>query len=160
MSDVAQSADRSIGTESREIKLTQGKVAIVDIEDFEELNKYNWVADKSRNTFYARKWGGVKMHRMILDAAKGEICDHINRNGLDNRRSNLRIVTHSENNYNCSLSKRSTTGHKGVYWYKKYKKWVAQAGGNGNRKTIGYYHDIQDAVTARKKYLDKKGIVA
>lgn len=105
----------------KEIKLTKGQVAIVDDEDFEELNKYKWHATKHRNAFYARRanYGKrphqVYMHRQILEGVK--IVDHINLNSLDNRRSNLRSVNPSQSCLNRNIKNKS--GFRGVRVHNK-----------------------------------------
>ena len=85
------------------IPLTQGQFAIVDAEDYEWLSRHKWCAAKSRDNFYAHRFGDgtiVNMHREIMRAPKGVICDHKNHNGLDNRKSNLRLCTSAQNQYN------------------------------------------------------------
>src|SRR4030042_4625468 len=84
----------------RRIKLTRGKYAIVDAEDFERLNKYKWQAVKIGNCFYAKrsrrdknKIRAVQMHREIMRPPKELLIDHKNHNGLDNRKANLRFAT-------------------------------------------------------------------
>ena len=148
----------------KEIQLTQGKVALVDDEDFEELNKYKWCAHKpgTASTYYAmraisviingkRKQKMIDMHRQILGFPKGMI-DHINRNGLDNRKKNLRICTRSTNRLNSKIRKDNKSGFRGVCWYKQTKKWVAHIA--QPRITIGYFDDV---IEAAKAY-DKKAI--
>jgi hypothetical protein len=86
----------------RYIPLTRGLFAIVDAEDYEWLSRYKWYAgsSKSSRTLYARRYspsGVVLMHRMIMNPPKGLVVDHINGNGLDNRRCNLHICTQKEN---------------------------------------------------------------
>lgn len=92
----------------KEISLTQGKVAIVDDEDFEYLNRWKWHARKNGQTWYAlrskswriqgKRYGiTIPMHRVIMGAPEGRVIDHLNRDGLDNRRSNLRVTTFEEN---------------------------------------------------------------
>lgn len=119
----------------KEIKLTQGVVALVDDSDFEELNKYRWRTDKRKNNTYARrsvwdkekKTNGVEyMHNRILQTPVGMHSDHMNHNGLDNRRSNLRVCTAQENNRNRLKQDKNTSGYKGVSWDKDYSKWRAQ----------------------------------
>lgn len=102
----------------KEIQLTQGKVALVDDEDFEYLNQWKWLAHSDGNNFYAEhhvlsyKIDGkkhnksVKMHRLIMKPSSNMHIDHINRNGLDNRKENLRIVTHRENHHNRINSRK------------------------------------------------------
>lgn len=83
------------------ILLTKGKFAIVDAEDYDWLSQYKWCAVKSRETFYAQRWSNgttVSIHREIMCAPKGVICDHKNHNGLDNRKSNLLAL------YKCTES--------------------------------------------------------
>lgn len=89
----------------KSISLTKGKFAKVDDEDFEELNKYKWCAGEIKGIWYAYRGKReglivkrISMHRLIMKAEKRwDIVDHINHDGLDNRKINLRIVTNSEN---------------------------------------------------------------
>jgi len=93
----------------REIKVGGGAVALVDDEDYSSVSGYKWRELKKSHkgkdyTSYAISFDGttskrktILMHRIIMCAGRGEEVDHINRDGLDNRRANLRIVTHSEN---------------------------------------------------------------
>src|SRR5574343_411505 len=120
----------------KEIQLSQGKVAIVDDEDYDYLNQWKWyAAERKCGIWYAtrniRKDGKVRiipMHRVILNTPKGMDTDHINGDGLDNRRSNLRSCTHMENicNPNRSLSPTKSSRFKGVYWHKGEKIWRAK----------------------------------
>jgi len=166
MSEDVQSVDHSIGTPYREIKLTQGKVAIVDAEDFKELNKFKWSAFKGRNVFYAQRnvWAHGKgkvifMHRQILNPPDGLETDHINRNGLDNRKMNLRSVTRSENAYNAKLENRNISGYKGVRFDKQRKRWMARCGGHSSMKFLGRFKTLEEAVAARAKYVEKMGLI-
>lgn len=82
----------------KEIILSNGKIAIVDNEDFKRLNKYKWSFVQGyafRNTHRNRKNGTVRMHREILKAPMGTDVDHKNGNRLDNRKENIRVCTHS-----------------------------------------------------------------
>ena len=94
------------GCAFRKIPLTQGKFAIVDPEDYERLANYKWFLSMSPTSSYAARWqrcraGGLRkkiwMHREVIDIPKHMLCDHINGNGLDNRRTNLRPATISQN---------------------------------------------------------------
>lgn len=117
------------------IKLSQGKQAIVDDEDFEGLNKCGWYANKIDKNYYAvRSYGGKLMHRIIIKAKKGEIIDHINCNSLDNRKSNLRICTNGEN---ISNQKIKAGKFKGVF--KNKNSWVAGIRFNGRTLYLGAY---------------------
>ncbi len=80
------------------------------------------------------------MHRQIMNAPKGIEVDHINSNGLDNRRSNLRLANRSENMRNICATSRNTSGFKGVTWHKAHSKWQAQI--TLNRKT--YYLGLRE----------------
>ncbi len=106
------------------IPLSQRKVTIVDDGDFEELSKYKWHAHKDHSgRFYAVRnvrrsdggWTTQPMHRVILGETDPKIqIDHISGDGLDNRRSNLRVATHSQNMRNRGKTKLNTSGYKGV----------------------------------------------
>lgn len=137
----------------KRIKLTQGKYAIVDDEDFERLNYYNWSLGKTGNTKkeYAKisiKRKTIKMHRLIMNTPQGMDTDHINGNGLDNRKSNLRICTQSQNEANKGLQKNNTSGFKGVQWNKQYKKWSAKINKNKKSFYVGYFTDKKEAAKA------------
>src|SRR3990167_4594031 len=113
----------------KKVKLTQNQYALVDNSDYEELSKFKWYAklDEKIKSFYAGrnvrnedgKYCGqsIGMHRQILNPARNLLIDHVNHNTLDNRKSNLRLVSYAENQYNKRISKRNTSGYKGVSWY-------------------------------------------
>lgn len=125
---------------TKEIPLTQGKVALVDDEDYARVNSYKWHTQLYRGGCYAVRQiktapvQQIYMHRFIMDAPNGLEIDHKNGNGLDNRRSNLRICTESDNRKNRKLNYNNVSGYKGVYWDKKMRKWRAKI--KVNRRTI------------------------
>lgn len=91
------------------------------------------------------------MHQLILPPRTGFEIDHINRSGLDNRRSNLRYCTHSENMLNSLPSLRSA--HPGVVFSKSHGRWIARTRKvSGIRKNIGYFRTKEEAVAARAAY--------
>lgn len=137
----------------KKIKLTQGKVALVDDEDFEELNKHKWfiysigyAARYIRINKTKRKM--ISMHRIIMGRPAGMEVDHINHNILDNRKKNLRIVTHGQNMYNMKLSKSNTSGYKGVSWSKTAKKWSGLIQVNNKSIWLGNFKIKEDAAMA------------
>ena len=137
---------------SRQIPTSNGQVVIVDDEDYDwSMALAPWYATPSGyaiNTSGAavREFGTRLMHRMLLDAKKGVPIDHINGNGLDNRRENLRFVTPAQNHMNRHIPKRgSTSKYKGVYWGKKHKKWVARIGIDGKTFHLGNLDSEEDA---------------
>ena len=146
----------------KKITLTQGKYALVDDEDYEWLMQWNWCCcflDKRRKNLYAMrnsktvngKRNSIYMAREILKAKPGQIVDHENRETLDNRRSNLRICSRSENNTNLGLSSISTSGFRGVYWQKKGSIWKAQIKKNRKRYHLGCFSTPEEAHKAYVK---------
>jgi hypothetical protein len=136
----------------KEIKLTQDKIALVDDDDFEYINQFKWYAGKYPNTFYAQRNLGkvkIRMHREImktqLENNIGKIIDHIDGNGLNNQKNNLRICTRAENGRNRHTINNSS-GYLGVS--KSGKKWKPTI--KVNKKTIylGYFKDKKDAAKA------------
>jgi hypothetical protein len=127
----------------KEIKLTQGYIAIVDGEDYERFSQYKW----HYNQGYAVRKPGILMHREINKTKQGCHTDHINGNMLDNRKANLRTCTASQNAMNSKLSKNNKSGFKGVYWRKDTEKWRAKI--VINRKTIHLGHYDSRIVAAR-----------
>lgn len=138
----------------KKIKLTQGKFALVDNEDFEYLSQWIWVVHKGWDTYYARAFdyrGSKKpvriyMHRIIYKAKKGDIVDHINRNGLDNRKENLHIVSPSVNNLNQKKRIDNTSGYKGIWWNDRRKKWIVEMWKNKKKYYFGGYIDFDEAI--------------
>jgi hypothetical protein len=145
----------------KEIKLTKGKFAIVDDEDYDELMKYKWYAIKGSTIyFYARRTPfkdgqhKISMHRQILNFPD-KIIDHVNRNGLDNRKSNLRLCSKSENRINCKKHKNNTSGFRGVSWHPLIKKWQVRIQHNNISVHIGYFSEkIQGAKSYDKKAIE------
>lgn len=147
----------------KKIKLRIGKFAFVDNEDFEELNKYKWHVRKGRYTYYAVRTVPVKgrlvsyiMHREIIKTPKGMLTDHIDGNGLNNQRKNLRIATRTENQRNRTLQKNNTSGICGVSWDKHYQKWNATIKVNRRTIPLGRFKNKKEAqkvrIIATKKY--------
>lgn len=133
------------------ILLTQGKFAIVDVEDYDWLSQYRWCACKSGNTFYAARSKGhilIRMHREIMCAPKGLCCDHKNHNGLDNRKSNLRLCTIAQNTHNQRPRPNGTSKYKGVSLHKNNNKWAARIAFKRKRMHIGIFDNQLDAAIA------------
>jgi hypothetical protein len=110
----------------RYIPLTQGKYAIVDAEDYERVSRYKWCLSRTGKQLYAqRRTGGktIRMHQFIMKPPKGMVVDHIDGNGLNNRRSNLRICTRPENTRNRRRNPNTASGYKGVWHDKKTGKY-------------------------------------
>lgn len=142
---------------TKEIPLTKGKIAIVDAEDFEWLNKYSWYYEDNgyacrRKTFGHYDSAKVYMHREILGYVPPvKVADHINGNRLDNRRDNLRKVTQSKNAIN-SPPRKGTSKYKGVHWNKGYGRWVAKIEKEGAYYYLGQFDcEINAAIAYNKK---------
>lgn len=136
----------------RKIPLTKGKFAIVDPEDYERLSKYKWRVCIKRHTYYVQraiktrgKWTSVMMHRDIIKVGPGMVVDHINHNGADNRKANLRAAMIEQNAWNRRRKKDSFTG---VSWNKKNKKWRAAVSHNGISEYISYFESEIEAAKA------------
>ncbi|MCL6489090.1 MAG: HNH endonuclease [Alicyclobacillus mali] len=132
---------------------------LVSRDDFELVASIpgTWTVVRRGNIFYAvtrvrqgrYSYKSLYMHRMVLETNQGDI-DHINHNGLDNRRENLRIVTRSENLRNRSgLQPNNRSGAACVFWAEHAKRWRVQVKRNGRRYNIGYFENFDEAVTAR-----------
>jgi len=135
----------------KEIPLTQGYVAIVDDEDYEWLSQWKWHVQKCTiHHIYAGGGGkNVMMHRVITKAKYGEEVDLINHNGLDNRKSNLRIVTKFENQRNSRKRINNNSGFKGVS--KHSRRYKAEIKVNGKTKYLGLFVTAEEAARAYDK---------
>lgn len=140
----------------KKIKLTQGKVALVDDADYEWLNQWKWYYENKKNgkTGYAARVDGnhkIFMHALILGTPVGLKSDHIDLDGLNNQRYNLRICTQAENMRNRGLDKNNKSGYKGVTFDVRSKKWQASLEILGKHISLGCFKDVIDAAKAYDK---------
>lgn len=141
------------------IKLTRGKFAQIDDEDFEELNKYKWRTHKNGNGFYAIRRPSVNgkqimvwMHRVILNPEPGMVTDHIDGDGLNNKRSNLRIATRQENCRNrINANHNNRLGIKGVSWCKEKKKFASHIQIGKKQIHLGRFFCLEKAKKAHRE---------
>lgn len=135
-----------------EIPLSRGLVALVDDTDAPLVAGLSWHAVPAGSTHYARRtfrvdgrYAQARMHNVITGWT---FVDHRDGNGLDNRRSNLRPATRGQNAANQRLSRRSSSGFKGVTAAYLPGRWRAQIGCNGRKFYLGTFDDITDAARA------------
>jgi hypothetical protein len=129
------------------VPLTRGFVAQIDADDMDKVVGYNWFAVVQKHGAYAvRRVAGVKgrgskvsMHRTILQVGEHEQVDHIDLNGLNNCKANLRVATPMQNTWNRRRSAANTSGLKGVCWNKASKKWQSQIRVKGKNKYLGLF---------------------
>lgn len=138
----------------KSLELSRGKIALVDDADFEWLNKYKWtLSGNSRYAIYYPKRKGkrrlIQMHRVIMNAKKGEYVDHKDGNGLNNQRGNLRVVTHRQN----MLNRKDLNPTVGIT--KHQKGWWARIRYQGKHISLGVYEFKQDAIDAYKRAAEK-----
>lgn len=122
------------------IPLTKGKSSFIDDEDFELIEKYKWHYSQG----YAYH-GRLSMHKLLLGVKHGKMIDHINGNGIDNRKSNLRFCTLKENNRNRIIQINNKSGYKGVVFAKIPKKWKAILRTDSKSLSLGYFNNKTDA---------------
>lgn len=135
--------------------IIKNKICYVDDEDYELISKYNWYIKRSYNIFYAitninkKK---VRMHRLIYSnyytIDKNDIIDHIDKNGLNNQKNNLRKCNKSQNSINTVKRKTNTSGFKGVSFYKTFQKYRATIHKDGIKYSLGYFNSPIDAAKA------------
>lgn len=133
------------------VKLRNSDIEMIcDIDDWNTLKSYTWFYDQG----YAIAGRNKKFHRMVVNPPKGMVVDHINRNRLDNRRVNLRIVTSHVNSLNTSVQKNNTTKYLGVH-KTRYGTYHATIKLNGKNIGLGTFKNIDEAIKARKEAEDK-----
>jgi hypothetical protein len=141
----------------RKINLTNGKFTIVSPQDYGWLARHKWSACKGGRTFYARRYvplgkgkcKHIPMHREILKVGKEYYVDHINHNGLDNRRENLRPATPAQNaQHRRKCRTKNTSKYRGVYWNKRAKKWPSRILVNSKSILLGYFDEEEEAAKA------------
>jgi hypothetical protein len=138
------------------VPLTRGFVAQIDASDLHKVAGFNWFAVVQSYTVYAvRRVSGVKgrgskisMHRQIIGATDEVQVDHVDLNGLNNRRKNLRIATPQQNCFNRRKTRANTSGFKGVCWNRKSRKWQAGIRINGRSMHLGLFETPELAYEA------------
>ena len=123
---------------------------LIDLEGVELVKNYKWYINSHG---YVRSYAVGSMHRLIIGCPEGMVVDHINHNRLDNRKCNLRICTHTENNRNQNKQRRNTSSqYKGVCWNKKSNKWQATITINKRYKYLGLYESELEASIVYDRY--------
>lgn len=152
---IRQPRDNGDGTYS--IPLTKGHEATIDAADLSLVSGFNWSAVVSRKTVYASRAArrgdlprNIIMHRVILDAPEDMQVDHIDGNGLNNTRANLRICTQAENMLNKSTYVNSPTGYRGVYPLPS-GRFIARIRVDGKWINLGTYETAEEAAIERDK---------
>lgn len=136
-------------------------VALIDSADIPLVEGRRWSTNrKDRNCYvYHQSYdGGIKtteyLHRTIANPSPDEVVDHINHNGLDNRRKNLRVCSHAENVWNSNPNRQNTSSKfVGVSWHKARNNWRAVITENGRSKHIGSFQSEEDAAAAYDQYV-------
>jgi hypothetical protein len=138
-------------------QLESGHEIKIDAADVPLLFGYRWVAIKSpgRDVYYAQashQTGGkvriIHMHRLLLQPGQKQLVDHINGDGLDNRRCNLRIANHAQNTMNSRLRSDNTSGYRGITYRKDSGKWQAVIHAAGERRRLGCFNTKEEAALA------------
>jgi hypothetical protein len=145
--------NRTTEEDTMEVPLTKGYVALVDAKDYARVTRHKWSANEIKKhgklyVVYAQrtvrvaegKRTSVMLHRFVLGVTAPKVeVDHQNGNGLDCRRENLRLATHTQNQHNVKKQDNNTSGFKGVHRHKKNHNWVAQVRDSGKTLHIGSF---------------------
>lgn len=142
----------------RKIPLTREQYAIVDAAEYDTLMGINWYAWRSKQgaSWYAAAGlrGGkvIYMHSFLLPPPEGHQTDHKNGDTLDNRRSNLRPATYSQQHMNMGIPADNTSGCKGVSWSERDQRYVVYINANKRRTILGYFKkdEFSKAVELRR----------
>lgn len=134
----------------KEVRVGRKNKSMVDDVDFSLASKTNWFITHSGYAFNNRGVKRLLLHRVIMGARKGQFIDHINGDRLDNRRSNLRFATASQNQHNRSRERRNKSGFKGVSRHKRLKKnpWIVFIAANGKHRYGGCFPTPEQAAVA------------
>lgn len=123
-----------------------------DLEDYDLIKNHCWFVGKYDGyvaTNIPKMNKSLKMHRLVMGVADGEIVDHKSRIRTDNRKENLRVVTPSQNSINSNISSYNSSGITGVSWNKEKCAWDSYLNINHNRIRLGRFNNKQNAIIAR-----------
>lgn len=136
---------------------SKGEKFYFDLEDYDKIKDYCWYINNIgyviTNVYdFNKGHTAVLFHRIVMNCLNDKISvDHINHKTNDNRKSNLRLVTQSQNLMNRSVGKNNTSGVTGVSFDNHSRKWSAEIKIDGEKKALGHFENFEDAVKARKK---------
>lgn len=140
------------------------KTVLINLDDVDKIKNNCWVLQytKGINNFYVQTKdqntkNTIRLHRYLMNCPKDLVVDHINHNTLDNRKSNLRICSQSENMINTNKRVNNTTGYKNIYNCRTIDYYCVAMMRKNKRHTIGYFKKLEDAVLARNNYIKKMG---
>lgn len=124
------------------VPLTQGYEAVIDADDAIAVGQHNWCAEVRGHTVYAIRSsssGNIRLHRWMIGAPIGLVADHIDGDGLNNRRANLRVATHSQNLYNQRTNSHNASGLKGAFYRPLEKRWQSHIRVAGKTHYLGFF---------------------
>ena len=141
---------------AQRIRVGRKNFALVDDDDYEALIEYNWILLScsgglryaTRKNQAGKRPYAFLMHREIMSVPKGLTVDHIDGNGLNNCKNNLRLATHSEQQWNRQKNSNNTTGYRGVYYDKRNKIYRAEMRAGRVKWSLGTYTNPRDAAIA------------
>lgn len=126
-------------------------ISLIDLEDVEYVEKYSWCIRSRGYVGRAPKGKIIHLHKVLIECPDNMVVDHINRNKLDNRKSNLRVCTQQENLFNSLKKSNNVSGYVGVGFDKKSNKWRARITKDGKNICLGFYNIKEEALIARLK---------
>lgn len=132
---------------------SKGEEFYFDLEDYDKIKDYCWCLSDEKYVVARCGKIHIKLHKLLLPDAK--VVDHRNHKKFDNRKSNLRIVSHQVNMFNKERYINNTSGITGVSWDKQKNKWRSQISHNKKRIYLGVFDNFDDAVKARKEAEEK-----
>ncbi|MDP2218517.1 MAG: AP2 domain-containing protein [Methanolobus sp.] len=139
----------------KEIKLTQNRTVLIDDENYDYISQFKWHPRQCARTCYAIRHVRINghrttiaMHQELLNTPCNMMSDHIDGNGLNNQKKNLRICSIHQNAFNRKVPLTSRSGYKGVCWHKLAKKWIAQIKHNYRMRHLGYHSSRELAAMA------------
>lgn len=135
----------------KKIPVGKNSFAIVDDEDFELVSQFDWREMRSGSFEHVYAAARIRMHRLIMDAPRGMMVDHINGDTLDNRKCNLRLATNAQNQQNTK-SRKGSSQFKGVSFSKRKQRWIGTFMFEGVNYYCGGFLNERDCARA----VDKK----
>jgi hypothetical protein len=141
--------DNGDGTHT--IPLTRGLSSVIDSTDADFAGRFNWCALLTSGKFYAKRRrpdGTTELLHVALAGEPGLEVDHVDGDGLNNRRCNLRPATSSQNKHNRGKGRNNTSGFKGVWWHKQHGRWAADIWLHSKKRFLGLFDTAELAHAA------------